>query len=102
MQEKKKPKPQAPLPVSAPDSSSMKLLILQWESEGVPSRYARFHQPIPRHENTEPVSEFRIGSKNKYEVDSITYTEYGVIWRSGGEINICALANVMYLRSGLK
>lgn len=98
MEEKKKPikKIQEPL-------ESLKLKLEIWESEGIPCSYIRFHQPIPPHENAEPVSEFKMTqSVSKYRVDSIRYTEHGVIWRSRNEVNICALANVMYSRSCLK
>jgi len=71
----------------------------QWEKYGIPCHYVRFHQPIPASNDAEPVSEFRLNTKNKYSVDSITYTEHGVIWRHKGEVDICALANVMYARS---
>ena len=87
MEEKKKPK-------SSP--------LEQWERNGVPCYYVRLHQPIPPIENAEPVSEFRLNTQNKYSVESITYTEHGVIWRAKGELDICALANVMYARTGLK
>lgn len=71
----------------------------QWKKFGIPCRYVRFHQPIPPIEDKEPVSEFKLKSANpKYAVDEIVYTEHGVIWRAAGEINICALANVMYAR----
>lgn len=73
--------------------------IEQWEKYGIPCRYVRFHQPIPPTENLEPVSEFRVKTNNKYSVDSITYTEHGVIWRAKDELDICALANVMYARA---
>lgn len=71
----------------------------QWERYGIPCYYVRFHQPIPSSDNTEPLSEFRTNTKNKYTVDSIVYTEHGIIWRAKGEFNVCALANVMYARS---
>lgn len=71
----------------------------QWEKYGVSCYYVRFHQPIPTHADSEPVSEFRLNTKNKYSVETITYTEHGVIWRNKGEFDICGLANVMYARS---
>jgi hypothetical protein len=74
-------------------------LIEQWELHGVPCKYVRFHQPVPPVEDSEPVSEFRLKTKNKYSVDSITYTEHGLIWRAKGEVDICALANVLYSRA---
>lgn len=73
--------------------------IEQWEKYGIPCHYVRFHQPIPPAENAEPVSEFKLNSHGKYSVESIVYTEHGVIWRAKGEVDICALANVMYARS---
>jgi hypothetical protein len=93
MEEKKTPKAKLAL---------AKSLIETWELGGVPCRYVRFHQAVPRFQNDEPVSEFQLSDNRKYGVDSITYTDHGVIWRAKGELDICALANVMYARSGLK
>jgi hypothetical protein len=72
--------------------------IEQWEKFGAPCYYVRFQQPIPAFDNGEPVSEFRLNTNNKYSVDSITWTEHGIIWRVKGELDISALANVMYAR----
>jgi hypothetical protein len=94
MEEKKKSKAASPSPTLSQ--------IEQWERDGIPCRYVRFHQPIPRFVNDEPVSEFQINHNGKYGVESISYGEHGVIWRLRGEINVCALANVMYARSVLK
>lgn len=100
MEEKKKPG--RPLKVVSPPLSKLE----EWAEAGVPCSYVRFQQPIPPYENAEPVSEFKLGSpstlSNKYKVDSIHYTEHGVIWRYKGELDISALANVMYARSCLK
>ncbi len=82
-----------------PKKDQKKLKLEQWEKDGAPCYYVRFHQPLPPVENLEPVSEFRTNTNNKYSVDSITYCEQGVIWRAKGELDICALANVMYARS---
>lgn len=61
--------------------------------------YVRFHQPVPPAEDKEPVSEFRLQSKqNKYVVDSILWTQHGIIYTAYGEINIVSLANVIYCR----
>jgi hypothetical protein len=87
MEEKKKSKPSP---------------IEQWEKYGAPCYYVRFQQPIPRHLNDEPVSEFQVSDNRKYGVQSVTYTEHGVIWRNKDELNICALANVMYARTVVK
>jgi hypothetical protein len=78
----------------------MKGKLLEWEKEGTLCFYARFQQPIPPSVDKEPVSEFSLANKSsKYIVDQITYTPYGVIWRCGKEIDITALANVMYVRA---
>ena len=71
----------------------------EWESQGVPCHYVRFQQPVPPSLNKEPVSEFSLLNKNtKYLVERITYTPHGLIWRAGGEVDISANANVMYVR----
>lgn len=76
-----------------------KNLLEEWENEGVPCYYARFQQPVPPSVNKEPVSEFCIRAKQlKYLVDRLTYTTHGLIWRSGGEIDLTPLPNVMYVR----
>jgi hypothetical protein len=82
------------------ESSLPSLSILeQWESEGIPCYYVRFHQSVPTFINKEPVAEFSLKNKNaKYEVERITYTPHGLVWRAGGEIDISSLANVMYVR----
>ena len=90
MEEKKKPK-------ASP--------IEQWERFGTPCYYVRFHQGIPIHVDAEPVSEFKLATSplnansRKYIVESMVYTEHGIIWRSRGELNVCPLANVMYARA---
>src|SRR5665213_3384033 len=66
--------------------------------------YVRFHQPVPPALNKEPVSEFKLKPDGnsiqamRYVVDSITYTEHGVIYTAYGETNIVPLANVTYAR----
>lgn len=69
-----------------------------WESEGIPCSYVRFQQAVPRSFHTEPVGEFKLTLEDKYKVDKITYTPHGVIWRSGGEVDIAPLPDVMYAR----
>jgi hypothetical protein len=72
-----------------------------WSSKqvGRPSYYVRFHQPVPPAEDKEPVSEFRLESKqSKYVVDSILWTIHGVIVKAFGETQIIPLANVIYCR----
>lgn len=72
----------------------------QWEYEGIPCHYARFHQPVPPYVNKEPVSEFKVKSDaDKYKVDLIVYTPHGLIWTANGETNIVPLANVIYVRT---
>lgn len=77
-------------------------LFEQWLSEGIPSYYVRFHQPVPPGKDKEPVSEFKLQTKsqsdNKYLVNSITYTPNGLVWEAYGEKNIVPLANVIYTR----
>jgi hypothetical protein len=75
-------------------------LYEEWEAEGQPCHYVRFHQPIPISVNKEPVSEFTLDAKQgKYIVDKITSCAHGVIWRANGELDHAPSANVMYTRS---
>ena len=61
--------------------------------------YARFHHPVPPSENMEPVSEFRLSTKQlKYKVDSIIYTVDGLIVRAYSSSFIIPLANIIYCR----
>ena len=77
--------------------------ISMWKDQGTQAYYVRFHQPVPPAVNKEPVSEFYIkGPTGKYIVDSIWLTPHGVIWEAYGEVNISALANVVYSRLRLK
>lgn len=78
--------------------------LQKWEAEGIPCYYARFERAVPPHENSEPVYEFQLVKEDnlqprkKYCVESIVYTEHGVIWRSKEEIDICPLSNIAYAR----
>lgn len=86
---------QAPLPVSL---SHLECLF----REGIPCRYARFHQPVPPYVNKEPVSEFKLSSttvNDKYLVDAMSYTGQGLIFKAKDEVNIVPLANIIYVRS---
>lgn len=86
MEEQKKKKP--------------KTKLEEWASQGIPCYYARFHQPVPPFKDAEPVSEFYISSKQtKYCVDSINYSEHGLIWKVKGEHDLMPLANVILARS---
>lgn len=92
----------------------------QWAERGVKCKTARFHQPCPVLFDMEPVGEFRILTRDitgkliwekngkvleirpldmKYFVELLSYTPYGLIWKSGKEINITPLANVNYVRA---
>jgi hypothetical protein len=67
--------------------------------QAIPSYYVRFHQPVPPGEDKEPVSEFRLESKqSKYLVDMISWTPHGVIFRAHEETGIVPLANIIYCR----
>lgn len=91
-----------------------------WANKGIKCKYVRFHQPCPKSEDKEPVNEFRLTGKNidgqdtmtlkgrtvvirpldsKYCVEFISYTPYGLIWKSDREFNITPLANVNYVRA---
>lgn len=74
-------------------------LLDEWEAEGIPCYYAKFQSPIPPVKDKEPVFEFQMGRLNsKYGVDSLTYTDYGLIWKSGNEKNLMPLTNVAFVR----
>lgn len=61
--------------------------------------YVRFHHPVPPYKDKEPVSEFRLMSKDtKYIVDAMLWTPHGVIFKANGEVGISSLANVVYCR----
>lgn len=75
-------------------------LFEQWEKEGQPCSYVRFHAPLPRQIKQEPVYEFTLTSKDaKYVVDSIVYHQHALLWRAGGELEATPLANVQYARA---
>ena len=73
----------------------------KWARDGVKCHYVRFHQPVPPAKDMEPVSEFstKAGVKDKYFVDSLTYTPHGIVFRCKGELDITPLANVIVSRS---
>jgi hypothetical protein len=72
--------------------------------EAIPCNYARFHQPVPPGYDREPVSEFKIKTKNKYSVESMLYHPVaGLIFEAIGktgkpETDIVPSANVIYVR----
>lgn len=88
--------------MNEPTKREPKTQLDRWMKEGIPLYYVRFHQPVPPAKDMEPVSEFRTKvlsrQDEKYFVDSALYTEYGVIFRCKGEVDIVPLANVIYTR----
>lgn len=67
--------------------------------KGYPIHYVRFHQPVPPAKDKEPVSEFRLQSKDtKYMVGSMHWTPEGVIYKAYGETGMVPLANIVYCR----
>jgi hypothetical protein len=85
---------------SGPAQTDVMSELDRWAYDGVPCHYARFHHPVPPYVNKEPVSEFKVKSDaEKYKVDSIVYTPYGVIWTANGETDVVPLANVIYVRT---
>lgn len=68
-------------------------------NKGMSCKYVRFHHPVPRWENDEPVSEFRLeGKQTKYLVDSIEFTKDCVIAKAAAHTTYIPLANVIYVR----
>ncbi len=64
-----------------------------------PLKYVRFHSPVPNHENSEPVYEFRLtGTTEKYKVEGMTLTKDGLEFTSHGDTNFVPLANIIYAR----
>lgn len=85
----------------AQQEKKLKAPKLQLEAS-MGSYYVRFHQPVPPAEDKEPVSEFRIETKQtKYLVDAIMWTPHGVVVTAYNKIQIIPLANVMYCRLSL-
>ena len=67
--------------------------------QGYRIHYARFHQPVPPAKDMEPVGEFRIQDQpSKYKVDSLLWTNEGVMYSFRGETGLIPLANVVYCR----
>lgn len=76
------------------------ILFEQWEAEGQPCSYVRFHAPLAPAKDREPQYEFRLeGKDKKYIVDKITCTEHGLVWRANGEIDFTGLATIALTRS---
>lgn len=71
----------------------------KWITNGIVCDYVKFRDPVPRFEGQEPVYEFKLlATTQKYVVNSIIYTQHGLVWRAGDEINIVPLSNVNFVR----
>jgi hypothetical protein len=74
------------------------------KAESIPCHYVRFHQPVPPGYDKEPVSEFKVKTKNKYSVESMLYhPTAGLIFqalnkRGEPEEDITPAANIIYVR----
>lgn len=80
----------------------MNKTLQAWIAKGVPLYYVRFHQPVAPSVDREPVSEFRlVSTHDKYVVQEIYQTPYGIIWRHKEEWDISSLANMLYCRTVL-
>jgi hypothetical protein len=61
--------------------------------------YVKFHSPVPRGENKEPVYEFKLTSKDsKYVVDEISHDQHTVYFSSDGVKGETPWMNVVLAR----
>ena len=74
------------------------------KAEAIPCYYVRFHQAVPPGYDREPVSEFKIHTKNKYSVEAMLYhPTAGLIFealnkKGEPEEDITPAANIIYVR----
>lgn len=73
--------------------------LTSWESTGIPCYYARFETAAPTRQDGPPVNEMYIAHPDiktrgaKYLVDSLTYTDHGLIVRAHGKTFIIKIGN---------
>jgi hypothetical protein len=68
-------------------------------SKTTPIKYVRFHTPVPKWVNDEPVDEMKIGASSKYTVTSLEMDKEFIYISAKDQITIVPLANVVYVRT---